>query len=57
MFAADRARWLTPKNALIASLVLALVVPFYFLLWTDRAAMRCPIFNEPPIVTPTKGKP
>jgi hypothetical protein len=54
MLASDGPRFRTPKNALIAFLVLALVVPFYFLLWVDRAATQCPVFNTPPS---TKGKP
>lgn len=48
-------RWLTPKHALIAALLLALIVPFYFVLWIDHEAMTCPIFTTAPAtITPAR---
>ena len=57
MFAHDRARWLTPKNLLIAFPAChAESAMLGFLMWNDVQASRQPIFTLPP-VTQEKGKP
>jgi hypothetical protein len=52
-----RARWLTPKNLLIAFLLVMQAAVLLFLLWNEIDAERHPALTiDPPCVT-AKGRP
>jgi len=58
MFAADRSRWLTPKNVLIAFLLCSQTATLFWLMWNEIDMQRHPamITEIAPVMTP-KVKP